>query len=419
VQRQRERFRRWREERRRRAMERAERELPPRLRALLGQRPSRPRMWLTLGLWRVFYGLRRLALERQGETESVVAANSPPRALISSIVRAMGPDLHVMLVEISEAVMNDPVVVERAEQIMRDRTLHGRGSAQAPLLLPRTPLAAARDIRNVGILAQAGTLVRGQAAGHPAWTAGAIGRRRVVGEQEYQALAPAVGFLATDVFVAPRSEARTRALGRLYGIGPRTYRSLLGVRPARPEVIAQATHLLTAGRAPTGLTVPEMSYAASLARVQQIEMARFAAGPATESMLSSLHARGAISLEERIAMSPAAMSGAGAAARRLDVQTGIEYGERGTVGPESSTLAALHGTPGTRAQAREYLNRERRLVVEFIYHEMQVVDHLALTRESIRQWIREKFRARLIEVMISAEVRETSVLPPLVVGGNR
>ncbi|HEY6892362.1 MAG TPA: hypothetical protein VI300_31445, partial [Solirubrobacter sp.] len=393
--------------------------LPPRLRSLLGSKPSRARVWLTLGAWKLFYGLRRLALERQGETDSVVAANSPPRALITQIVRAMGPGLHVMLVEISEAVMNDPVVVARAEQIMRDRTARGHGTGQRPLVLPPTPLAAARDIRNVGILAQAGILVRGQAAGHPAWTAGAIGRRRVVPEQEYQALAGAVGFVASDVFVAPRSEARTRSLGRLYGIGPRTYRSLLGVRPGRPDVIAQSVHQLTSGRAPTGLTVPEMSYAASLARVQQIEMARFSAGPATESMLSSLHARGAITLEERIAMSPAAMSGAGAAARRLDVQTGIGYGERGTVGPEGSTLAALHGTPGTHAQAREYFARERRLVVEFIYHEMQVVDHLALTREAITQWIREKFRARLIEVMISAEVSESSVLTPMVTGGPR
>jgi hypothetical protein len=376
-------------------------------------------MWLTLQLWRVWYGLRRLALQRRGATDAVVAANSPERQLIADIVHTMGPDLHVMLVEISEAVMNDPVVVERAEQIMRQRVERGRGrDPRAPLALPATPLAAARDIRNVGILAQAGMLVRGQVAGHPAWTAGAIGRARIVPEQEYLALGRTYGTIATDVFVGPRRAAGTRALGRLYGIGPRTYRSLLDVGAGRPDVIAQATHELTMGRTPTGLTVPEMSFAASLARVQQIEMARFSAGPATELMLSSLHARGAITLEQRIALSPAAMSGAGAAARRLDVETGIQYGERGTVGPEGSSLAALHGAPGTRAQAREYLNRERRLVIEFIYHEMQVVDRLALTLESIRQWIREKFRARLIEVMIAGELGAPSVLPPIAVGGG-
>ena len=319
--------------------EQAEQNLPPRLGSLLAQRPSRPRVWLALQAWRLWYGLRRLALVRTGATESVVAANSPERRLIADIVRAMGPDLHAMLAEISEAVMNDPVVVERAEQIMRQRVGRGRGGdPRAPLLLPPTPLAAARDIRNVGILAQSGMLVRGQVAGHPAWTAGAIGRSRVVPEQEYLALGSTYGTIASDVFVGPRRESDTRALGRLYGIGPRTYRSLLGVRPGRPAAIAQATHLLTFGRAPTGLTVPEMSYAASLARVQQIEMARFSAGPATESMLSSLHARSAIDLDQRIALSPAAMSGAGAAARRLDVQTGVGYGARGAVGVEGSTL---------------------------------------------------------------------------------
>jgi hypothetical protein len=101
------------------------------------------------------------------------------------------------------------------------------------------------------------------------------------------------------------------------------------------------------------------------------------------------------------------MPSAGAAARAADVRTGIRYGSGpGDISPEG-TLAALQSPSSRHDLALAYLARERRLVVEFVYREVQMENAMTDSRASLLAWMRDKFRVRLLEVMMSerADVR--------------
>jgi phage-related protein len=409
------RFREWRERRRQRRretneqrLERATNALRPQIGGLLRNRVWAMRLRLQLAAWRLWYRLRRLSLARTAGGHSIVIGNSPDRVLIDRVVQAAEPNLHRTLVELSEAIINEPEVIEAAEDIM-DQRMIGRGKTPLdPIVIPPSPggAAASRDIRNIAIFGQAGVRARGRAAGGP-WSAGRIGRSEVRPEQEWLALAPQYGFAASDVYLGRRGKFHP---GSLVVIGPQSYASLRRVTPARPGVIESAAFALQGGRMPPGLTVPEQYYAAGIGRVSQVEAGRFSAGLAQERMLGHLAATGAIPAELRHgALSPASMASAGSAARAVDIRSGIVHqGGPGDLSPEG-TLGALPSAGVRHDLARAYLDRERRLVVEFVYREIQLENAMSDDPAALMAWMRDKFRARLREVMMAERAGSTSV----------
>lgn len=392
-----------REQRRREALSRAARELPPRIRPLLAGGVSRIRLVAQLLGWKLRYRLRRLALIRRGRESRIVAANSPDQSLIEGILTPHHEEIHRILVEESEQVLNDPQVIDLSDEIM-DQRLRGFGRAGpggiTPILVPPSPsgAAAVRDIRRMAMLEEGGLRVRQPVPGGM-WTAARVGRRQIRSEQEYLALTRSAAHITSDVYIG-----RSLHPGSLVVIGPGSYRFLSGRQPVREKDLARAIAAVQMGATPRGrITVPEHIHAAAEARLSQIEAARASGGLAQQRLLNELRATGAITPAARRALDPAAISRAGAAGRAVDIQTGVEARD------PRSTLAAIQrgGLPSRLERTRlvrEYLRREVAVVSRFIEAEVGLADELFASQGDVISWLRTKFRERLAQLLRS-EVR--------------
>jgi hypothetical protein len=171
VQNLRERFWQWRERRRRNAeqrreerLQRAQRELPPHIRALFEAGVSRIRMGAQLLYWKIRYGLRRLYLAGPGR---VIAANSPEITLadIEGILTPQSPEIVEIVHQVSDRFMSDPRVAAAADRLQAARAQGASRTTSAEHLPPGLPvehgmgmLGGAVDLERIGAQAGVSTL---------------------------------------------------------------------------------------------------------------------------------------------------------------------------------------------------------------------------------------------------------------------
>jgi hypothetical protein len=370
-------FRRWREERRRRAMERAQAELPQRIHRMLQNGWPQPAMWLALRAWKLWYGLRVLALRTGGPQAEVEAANSPPSVLVSGIVMGWRADIGTRIRELEDEVIEDAEVKRVARHIM-DQRRRGFGSEERPIEIPPSPggLAAARDLR---LLAQMEGRIPGQGRVAGGWRVSFGSRLRAgkIAEAEHFLLAPGL---------APTREAAYRSLhpGSILVGGAGRYATGVLARPPDDAQRFMAGVLnVQRGGPPIGLADAEAAgRAAELGRLGQVEMAR--GGIFSESVGSELASRapapgGAplLSFEERYgARQPMAREQAGRISRAARARLGLE------------PIPGLGRGSASEEEVQAFLRDEMALVARFV--ELQVVAQRELydNEEAIRRYIK-------------------------------
>ncbi|MEI7034381.1 hypothetical protein [Streptomyces pratensis] len=95
--------------------------LKPKISALISRHISESRLKARLFVWRKQYGLSALTAQHSGSTTDVVAKVNPEGKVAEGVVRKIGPDLHDMLTNIGNEMINRPDVIADAKKIQQDR----------------------------------------------------------------------------------------------------------------------------------------------------------------------------------------------------------------------------------------------------------------------------------------------------------
>ena len=394
--RQRQRLREWRDQRRKRRedrrsndMARARRTLPPAIRQLLASGVSEWWLRARLGIWRRLYRLRVLSLRTAGRNESVVAANSPEEDLVSGIIRPSGDDLNRRLRQLEASVVEDPEVVRLAEQLLEQRQ-QGRGTPQQPLLGPvgYGGAPSALELRRQALLGPGQPGTRQVVPGNPWRTTQLLRAGHTFPQEEFTQVVPHLS--GTEV-----REVATGSLhpGRVVVAGPGAYPAVAASPPPNPQEFMRAVFAMQRGARPrTAMPPADLSRAATLARLSQVESAR--GGLVSENLANLLAGRGALSFPERYGPEqPMTGRGAGATSRRSQRTLGLP------------PVPGLGTSESGATDVRAFLNRELRLVERFVLYEMLTQRELFDNEERLERYVRRHLIDHLRQTLFAAARR--------------
>jgi len=379
------------EERRQRDLERAARDLPPKIRAMLGKGVAKLRLRLSLLQWRLTYRLRKLALEGSGEQPRVVAANSPEKTLVERIISSSGPDINRMLRELSESIMTDREVRRRAAEIMRQRR-GGAGTAVAPILMAGGYGGApgALDLREQAKAGPGAPGVREVGPGGM-FTAVHMGRGRSYPQEEHVRLLPG-GPVVREVAAGSLHPGNVVVAGPVGTPGQGSYSKIAADPPGDPQLFMKALFAVQGGeQPPAGLTSEQLARVTELARLSQVESARSASGLVSERLGTHLAAEGELPWEERYGKEdqPMVKGGSGAAGRRATRALGL---------PPTAGLG--EGVKGaTDADVTNFLRMELELVRKFVEQQVKIQGELFDNETALRNYLDRHLRDHLKAIL--------------------
>jgi hypothetical protein len=380
-------------DRRQADLERALRELPPRIRAMLGKGVAKLRLRLALLRWKLSYRLRKLTIEAGGGATRVVAANSPERTLVDRIIDTSGPKINEMLRELSESIMKDSDVRRLAAEIMQRRQA-GEGTAAAPLLIPSGYGGApgALDLREQAIAGPGQPGVR-QVGPGGMFTALGMGRGRSYPQEEHLRLQEG-GPVVREIAAGSLHPGNVVVAGPIGVPGQGSYGKVSTDPPGDPQLFMKALFAIQAGRQPpSGLTPEQLARATELARLSQVESARSASGLVTERLGTHLAASGERTFESRYGKEeqPMVKAGSGAAGRRATGHLGL---------PPTPGLG--EGVKGaTNADVTNFLRMELDLVRQFVQQQVKVRSELFDNETALRNYLDHNLRDHLKAVLFS------------------
>ncbi|WP_315098335.1 hypothetical protein, partial [uncultured Cellulomonas sp.] len=379
------------EERRHADLERARRDLPPRIAALLRGGVSQWRLRALLLAWRLRYRLRVLTMRGEGRSLSVVAANSPETDLVRSILKGWGEEVNRILRDVSESILADAEVRRLAQHIV-DQRRAGRGSEEHPIEMPvgHGGAPAARDLRDMSIAGRGAEGTRKVVPGMPGITASQVERGRRYPQEEHYTFPGQQGMPVREV------AAGSLHPGNIIVVGPGTYPTIAANTPEKVRLMQRAIFAMQAGNPPpAGLTPTELASAASLARLAQVESARSTSGLATENMGNLLAAQGHLPWEERYGPEqPMVVRGSGAVGRRA----------HGRLHPDSPETPGLGGVgTASAADVDVFLSRELVLVTRFLVAQMTAQRELYDNETALTQYVRKHLRDQLLHLLRSAD----------------
>jgi hypothetical protein len=407
-----------REERRAKALERARRELPPKISALLGRGVSKVRLWASLLGWRLSYGLRVLAVRSGGDTSKVVAANSPEVDLLTAILESRGRVLEQILHKVSEDVVKDPEVRKLAEDVMKQREA-GHGTQAKPILLPSGQHAVGTSAADLRALSQRGS-------------AGPLGVRAPVPASQMQSARAALRegreFPGIETFQHGTEGGLTRELASL---GPRgalhpehilvggvsTYWLELKKPPSNPQAFMKALSSMERNEKPpahvlAGLAPGELDRVRNLARLSQVESGRFGAGPASTRLGTMLAAEtppgggGPLSsFEERFGYKHQPETGFGAQQRGAAAQQLLGLPQTEGVGPppRMPTEFTKKGEPSkTYARVTDFIRMHANLAVQWLSFQMAANPRLFTSLDVLEKYVDKDMREHLRATLFAA-----------------
>jgi len=126
-------------------MARAERELPPKLTRLLSRGVSRLRLWATLQVWRLAYGLKRLGVVKRSEGAGYVEGAASPGVSFAELVGPTDAMIVKILGEESRLAM-ESVQATSGPWRLHSAVARGAGTRAKPIVV-HDPLAAAAFLR--------------------------------------------------------------------------------------------------------------------------------------------------------------------------------------------------------------------------------------------------------------------------------
>ncbi|XVU28347.1 hypothetical protein ACQPZJ_15275 [Actinoplanes sp. CA-054009] len=380
-------------ERRNRDLERASRDLPPRIRSMLGKGVGKLRLRIALLRWKLSYRLRTLAAEFGAGTARVVAANSPEKTLVDQIIDAQGRDLNRMIRELSEEVMNDPQVRALAAQIMQQRR-GGAGTAADPIVVPSGfgGAAGARDLREQAIAGPGAPGVR-QVGPGGMFTALALGRGRSFPQEEHVRLTPE-GPLARELAAGSLHPGHVVVAAPVGQPGQGSYQRVARDEPSDPRQFMRAVFAVQAGQQPApGLSAEQLARVTELARLSQLESARSTSGLVTERLGTHLARWSELSWQSRYGRldQPMVAPGSGAVGRRTTRDIGL---------PPTPGLGEGIGS-ATAADVNNFLRMELDLVRKFVERHVATEGSLFDNDAALRKYVKKELRDHLRAVLFS------------------
>ena len=342
------------EEKARERLEKARRELPPKIEALLAKGISSIGMRARLLYWRIAYRLTRLEIVGSGRNVSIRATVNPSLDLVTKLLMELGPTLFKMIREIGRTMLSRPEAKAAMERIVEQR-LKGKGKFK------EEPIAT--EPGGAGALGQAADVAKfpsGKEAkdisslppgtARPARAAEYIEEPGgVVTERQGRSAHP--GHIETKYAGHSGSYADIRAELDAYKIA--TGKSDADI--AKAMISAQQT-----GTVPSGFEdFPNLK---SLIRHEKVEMGRSSAHVVTGTLARELTAEGHMTTGELFGAKGSTMERSGAVA--ISSQAAEDVG----AGAERKYAASRSAT---KAEVQQMLNTELELMSRYIFSKLQ------------------------------------------------
>jgi hypothetical protein len=406
------RVRRWREARRQRVeehrrrrqrrgherLDRAVRELRPRVASLIERGASRPLLWVRLRAWQMRYRLSSLRVVQEGASRVAVRARvNPTTDVVRQVIKAMGRLLHERIRLVWPRVLRESRIRLAVERLREERARSlGRTPGRSVLMMdPSEPVVAGTLDVMTGSLVGVGSGARVIPAGtRQTIISTARPGGIVVSEQWLGAGAPFQAVVA----VRPHSYVE---LGNIAAGRARPPRA-----PGAGRIPVADTHqalgqLLETGTLPPGLPRSQAKGAgptftrrqvAAIARLMlQVEAGRDPGAFVTMQMLGGLLRHRRISPEQALTtLNQMSVVGAADISRRVSGQLNIE--------PQS--LAPHHRPPIRRPDPGDvtvFLEREREAFALWVTHRMTVEPYFFRSVEGLDRFLRREGTEWLID----------------------
>ena len=338
-------------------LEKAVRELRPKLSAMLAKPVSSIALRAKLEFWRLRYRIKVLSLSKKGQEASIHAANSPMILVVKAVDGSQELVMQIVR-EAGEAIMTDTRVQAMAKDILKQRKA-GMGTTESEALpvTPNIPVAATE---------------LGMAAPKPWQTTrmemspGGV----LLPVQERQLFTPTAP--STWVIGAGKTTDVQATVTELGG----------------PKAVATAFFAAQTGGRPTGLkggAAGQVSFG-EIMRLMAVEAARDPHGEIT-----------------RLTMRMSEAERGGSTAERL-VREQNPIGEKGGTGTAAKISRDLgHEAPGKRvptpAEVRDFIRKELALTAQFIYSNAVVDEKIGGSVAQITNYIKKKLKDKLIALM--------------------